>query len=95
MSQAVQLTLVPQSAPRAGLRPFVTTYFGRRAKPSEWSHKGHSASLRGAVLAATRQVLDGRAHTALIVGPEGFSEVVVRRTPQGLRVEGWPWRDSQ
>jgi len=63
-------------AGHASPRPFSTYYFVGKYKPGDWSRIGRAATLHGAVRAALRHLLEGRAQNAVVHGPD---EVVVAR----------------
>lgn len=83
---AVLLSLVP--AAKRLPRPFQTFYYGPRAKSRDWSHRGRAASLRGATLAAMRQLLDRRAVYATIENEAGVVVLRLDRTATSIRVTG-------
>lgn len=85
------LKLVPQAAPQVerSPRPFRTFYYDRGARESDWSHRGAASSLRGAVLAATRQILDRRASSAVIYGVAGHAVCRVKRIGGSVSTVGY------
>ena len=91
MAQSLKLAFSQPTPVRRCLRPFATFYYGPRATLSQWSHRGNAGSVRGAILAATRQLVDGRAKTALVHDEDGVVIARLERTPTALRIVcvGW------
>lgn len=76
-------------APQSGERPFATYYYPRGAtRPTDWLRVGHAKTECGAILAATRQVLNARAWRAEVYDPLGFLLVRVSRKRGGISTEG-------
>ena len=69
-------------------RPFATYYYDARASVSDWSGRGRAASLRGAVLAATRRLIDRRAFSALIHDEDGVVIAQVRWARGAIHITG-------
>lgn len=79
-----RLKLVVPEPHSAGPRPFRTFYFGPRSRETEWSHRGAAKTREGAVRAAFWQLVQRRAHSAVVHDEDGV--VVARLTRQGRAI---------
>lgn len=71
-----------------GPRPFLTHYYDPNSRAHDWKAVGRAKTVEGAIIAAVRRVLDGRASSAIIHDESG---VVVRRVltrPTGIMILG-------
>lgn len=85
------LKLVPQAAPQVerSPRPYRTFYYDRGARESDWSHRGAASSLQGAVIAATRQIMQRRAASAVIYGVAGHAVCRIKKVGGSISTVGY------
>jgi hypothetical protein len=70
-------------------RPWRTHYYSSpRDDVESWCAVGRAASRRGAILAATRRLIDGRASCALIHGVNGAVEVRITLSKGKITILG-------
>jgi len=70
-------------------RPYATYYYGSPNDPlNQWSAIGRACSRQGAIVAAIRRMLEGRARFAIIHGLDGVVEAQIRRANNRIRILG-------
>jgi hypothetical protein len=70
-------------------RPYATYYYGSPNDPlNQWSAVGRACSRQGAIVAAIRRILEGRARFAIIHGPDGVVEAQIRRANNRITTLG-------
>lgn len=87
MTSALRL-VPPVVAPRSGVRPFRTFYYGPRSSETEWSHRGSAKTREGAVRAAFWQIVCRRAQSAIVHDEDGVVVARLARKGKSIAVIG-------
>jgi hypothetical protein len=83
------VTPLPHEHPSGNPRPWRTHYYSSpRDDVEAWCAVGRAASRRGAILAATRRLIDGRAAYVLIHGIDGAVEVRISLSKGKITILG-------
>jgi hypothetical protein len=75
-------------APSAHPRPWRTFYYTPRSAIHEWSRIGRAGSLKGAIRAAVRHLLDGPVTQARVCDEDGLERATVLRKGNRITIVG-------
>lgn len=78
----------PASSASVHPRPWRTFYYQPRSRISEWSRIGRAATLRGAIRAAVRHLLEGTATSASVCDEDGLERAALFRKGRTIRIVG-------
>jgi hypothetical protein len=78
----------PASPAVAHPRPWRTFYYAPHSRLSEWSRIGRAATLKGAIRAALRHLLEGSATSARVCDEDGLERAMLQRRGQTIRIVG-------
>lgn len=76
----------PNASPHP--RPWRTFYYQPRSRISEWSRIGRAATLKGAIRAALRHLLEGTATQARVCDEDGLERAALIRRGSRITIVG-------